>query len=358
MKKLITFLFIIFIGILFANPIMPACISEFTFDESTWTMEIFDYYQFGIDNLNGCSIETCTCTSYFNDGITCNENGVFVVTENDVQTPFIFNHEGDYIIFDSSSGGLIDEIWFGDFVNAPLTGQSLARFVYSSGDPGFEDIGFAFAKETPPTFGYDPFSVNSFAIFTGYIFDSLLNPVPNVQLEYNNLSNPNTEIFTNESGFFTATLLGRNYDFNIHLAALASIDTTLTIEPDSTYYFEFIFENYVSSDDAEIQLPPSNYNLSNFPNPFNPSTAINFDLTTKFTENTEIHIFNSKGQKIKTISPSLCHPEFIEGRGETKFSVVWNGTNNNNKQVPSGVYLYKLVSNGKELAVNKMLLMK
>ena len=80
--------------------------------------------------------------------------------------------------------------------------------------------------------------------------------------------------------------------------------------------------------------------------------------TTNLHEESRIEIFNSRGQKIKTISPSLCHPEPVEGRGETKYSVVWDGTNKNNKQVPSGVYLYKLVSNGKELAANKMLLLK
>ena len=80
--------------------------------------------------------------------------------------------------------------------------------------------------------------------------------------------------------------------------------------------------------------------------------------TTNLHENTRIEIFNSRGQKIKTISSNLYHREPVEGRGGTKYSVVWDGSNKNNKQVPSGVYLYKLVSNGKELAVNKMLLLK
>ncbi|MCF7858899.1 MAG: hypothetical protein K9N07_06175 [Candidatus Cloacimonetes bacterium] len=82
--------------------------------------------------------------------------------------------------------------------------------------------------------------------------------------------------------------------------------------------------------------------ISNYPNPFNPSTTISFSLTAKDAKYAKLEIYNLKGQKVKDLSPSLCHPEFIEGREGTQYKVIWNGTDENNQPVSSGIYLYKL----------------
>ena len=112
----------------------------------------------------------------------------------------------------------------------------------------------------------------------------------------------------------------------------------------------------VTSTDANDTLNPE-LDLFNYPNPFNPTTTISFNLSTENTENTELYIYNLRGQKIKNLSPSLCHPEFIEGRGKTKYCVVWNGKDENNQPVSSGIYFYKLRS-GTYTSTKKMLLMK
>ena len=54
------------------------------------------------------------------------------------------------------------------------------------------------------------------------------------------------------------------------------------------------------------ELPLTDYQLINYPNPFNPTTEISFSVpqTSLFVT---IEIFNSRGQKIETIFPSLCH---------------------------------------------------
>ena len=99
------------------------------------------------------------------------------------------------------------------------------------------------------------------------------------------------------------------------------------------------------------------FDLYNYPNPFNPSTTIFFELTAKNAKNAKITIHNLKGQKVKNLSPSLCHPEFIEGQGETQYSVTWNGHDNNDQPVSSGIYFYKLIS-GDFKHTKKMLLLK
>ncbi|MCK5050294.1 MAG: hypothetical protein KAS53_01050 [Candidatus Cloacimonetes bacterium] len=97
--------------------------------------------------------------------------------------------------------------------------------------------------------------------------------------------------------------------------------------------------------------------LSNYPNPFNPTTTISFELNTEITEGTELVIYNLKGQKVKNISLSLCHPELVEGRRGEKYSVIWNGTDDSGKPVSSGIYFYKLRA-GDFQQVKKMMLLK
>jgi len=351
MKKKFTCLFIIIVGILFANPLEPVFISELYFEDGNWILEIFDYYElYSYPTLDGFYLKSSTDSVYFNDGVTWNENFVFVVAESDMQEPFDINTNGDTISLMYDPEYIYDQISFGENVNPPLADQSLARIGLEDGPPIGGEF-FLLAMENQPSIGYDPFSVSSYGTFTGYVYDSLMNPVENVQLEYSpGLGYGSPEITTDENGYFIADLPGMNYDFNVHLLYLATIDTFITIEPDSLNYYEFVFENYVSSDDIEIESPSSYYNLTNYPNPFNPTTEISFSVpqTSSFVI---IEIFNSRGQKIKTI-------KIPNSSSQNPNQITWNGTNENNKQVPSGVYLYKLVSKGKELTANKMLLLK
>jgi FG-GAP-like repeat len=156
--------------------------------------------------------------------------------------------------------------------------------------------------------------------------------------------------------------------------ALADLDNDgdldLTLgDYDGTFsYYENLF--YVV--EADHDLPQiSVIELNNFPNPFNPSTTISFDVTQASSYAT-IEIYNLKGQKVKTLD---CHPELIEGpvsfksdprpstelrmtqAGNRQYSVVWNGTNHHNQPVTSGVYFARLKL-GEQTAVRKMLLMK
>jgi hypothetical protein len=87
---------------------------------------------------------------------------------------------------------------------------------------------------------------------------------------------------------------------------------------------------------------------NNYPNPFNPETLISFS-TTEAVENTVIIIYNLKGQKIKTLLN-----EILPAGDHT---VNWNGTDDNGKNVSSGVYLYKMQA-GNYIETKKMILIK
>ncbi|MCD4818455.1 MAG: T9SS type A sorting domain-containing protein [Candidatus Cloacimonetes bacterium] len=97
-------------------------------------------------------------------------------------------------------------------------------------------------------------------------------------------------------------------------------------------------------------LPASIVLHQNYPNPFNPSTTISFSLTTESTENTELIIYNLKGQKVKTFSNLPIYKSL-------KQQIVWDGTDKNNQPVSSGIYFYKLKTGG-EMITKKMLLLE
>jgi len=100
-------------------------------------------------------------------------------------------------------------------------------------------------------------------------------------------------------------------------------------------------------------IVPRKFSLSqNYPNPFNPETTIQF--TTESTEVTELIIYNIKGQKVKTLECGESLSTIADGVG---YSISWNGTDDNNQSVSSGIYLYQIKA-GKHVKTRKMLLLK
>ena len=87
-----------------------------------------------------------------------------------------------------------------------------------------------------------------------------------------------------------------------------------------------------------------------YPNPFNPETTISFSLNTENIENTEINIYNVKGQKVK----QLVSDQLSAGQHKA----VWNGKDMNGKSVSTGIYLFELRSDGKVQKTKKGLLLK
>ncbi|MCK5050410.1 MAG: hypothetical protein KAS53_01630 [Candidatus Cloacimonetes bacterium] len=118
----------------------------------------------------------------------------------------------------------------------------------------------------------------------------------------------------------------------------------------------YFLTDYTNAENYE--LPITNYELQNHPNPFNPSTTISFSVT-QTSSFVTLDIYNIKGQKVKTFYPSLCHPELVEGRGKSnQYSVTWRGVDQNNNPVSSGIYFYQLKVDGEVIQTKKMILMK
>ncbi len=95
-------------------------------------------------------------------------------------------------------------------------------------------------------------------------------------------------------------------------------------------------------------VPPSTRMLKqNYPNPFNPTTSISFSLPK--SGKASLKIYNIKGQLVKT----LVNGPTAGG----DHTVVWNGKNDNDNSVSSGIYFYSLKS-GSHTETKKMMMVK
>ena len=87
--------------------------------------------------------------------------------------------------------------------------------------------------------------------------------------------------------------------------------------------------------------------IGNYPNPFNPSTIIVFNIPK--TQSIQLIIYNSLGQVVREI----VKEELPSGLNE----IVWNGNDQRGKLVVSGVYFYRIKSD-KTFLTGKMILTK
>ena len=93
---------------------------------------------------------------------------------------------------------------------------------------------------------------------------------------------------------------------------------------------------------------PSVYELSNnYPNPFNPTTRIQFGLPRD--GNVSIVIYNILGQQIRTLVAGF--------RPAGQYQVEWDGKGEHGQTLESGVYFYRLQT-GSTSIVRKMLMLK
>lgn len=126
------------------------------------------------------------------------------------------------------------------------------------------------------------------------------------------------------------------FDFTIRCADSSTPQIT------DTQQYQIISSNPVGVDDDLVSRPADFKLLGNFPNPFNPATAIRLELPNE--GHVKIDIFNILGQHVQTLYDGVMSA----GQNE----VVWDG-----ERVASGVYLYRVVA-GNKTATSKMLLMK
>jgi len=114
---------------------------------------------------------------------------------------------------------------------------------------------------------------------------------------------------------------------------------TLTIEGDLTE---------PTSVELRTDGIPTGYLLSdNYPNPFNPTTKINYDIPQ--TGHVDLKVYNMLGQEIATL--------VSQNQAAGSYVVDWDGRNGAGVQVPSGIYFYQMKV-GNFTQIKRMLLAK
>lgn len=167
-----------------------------------------------------------------------------------------------------------------------------------------------------------------------FISEGLVNATSSVQEDQSeSISTGSFNILPNETIIASFAILGGNGLAELQGNALAAVTKYQTILPLLT-----------SIKNTELSLP-SQFELSNnFPNPFNPTTVINYQLP--LNSKGKLAIFNILGKKVKEFDLT-----------ETKGNVVWNGIDSFGNPVSSGTYFYQLES-GKKVQTKKMTLVK
>jgi hypothetical protein len=117
---------------------------------------------------------------------------------------------------------------------------------------------------------------------------------------------------------------------------------------DDLYFDGFCWVTDVEEEEGEGVNRPQFSLSNNYPNPFNPETKIQYTVGSKQTP-IRLTIYNVLGQKVTTLAD--------EPKRAGTHHVIWDGKNDEGKEVASGIYFYQLKAGG-FTETKKMLLLK
>jgi peptidyl-prolyl cis-trans isomerase A (cyclophilin A) len=137
-----------------------------------------------------------------------------------------------------------------------------------------------------------------------------------------------------------------SFTFNYTFPANGEYVVKAVVEQNS-FVEEVEWNVNVSALQSEPDLILQNSLDQNIPNPFNPTTTINFNLAN--SQLVQLDIYNSKGQLVK----NLVSDSYSAGQ----HSVIWNGEDNAGSSVGSGIYFYIMKGDDFRL-IRKAILMK
>lgn len=122
---------------------------------------------------------------------------------------------------------------------------------------------------------------------------------------------------------------------------------SMMMMPDDIYAAFLVNWFELVSVDPNTSLPTEFALANNYPNPFNPSTTIAFEVPA--SSEVMITVYNVLGQKVV----DLVNNNYSAG----SYDVVWNGLDAAGTPVSSGLYMYKMTA-GNFTATSKMLYLK
>lgn len=258
--------------------------------------------------------------------------------------------------------------------------QDWAQFTYPV-EPGTRTFKWAYSKDNSVSSGSDCAWIDDIVFPMSGSGSAAVFYTPVEEIEFNNVAAGTVHsasfvirnlgnatmsgMISVPAGFVLSSnggTLPNDYNYTVEAGANRLFTLSYTVPTPAVNYDGVIM---ISSNDANnpaiminihvtAQVPNDDPNApfvtalqGNFPNPFNPETAIRF--STKEAGLVKVTIYNIKGQVVRNLVngnlPSGSH------------RVIWNGKDDNNRSVSSGIYMYRMDANGYTKTL-KMMLMK
>ncbi len=131
------------------------------------------------------------------------------------------------------------------------------------------------------------------------------------------------------SADLTVTFDSANMDLGTHTGQVRILSNDIS-NPQIAVPLTMIVQDYISGVDNHV---PTKVALSqNVPNPFNPSTLIQFAMPARGAA--DLRVYDVRGSLVRTL---------VSGELEAGYhDYLWNGLSDAGVQVPSGVYFYRL----------------
>ena len=159
---------------------------------------------------------------------------------------------------------------------------------------------------------------------------------------------------TVDSDYHTFAIVSEQWvSVDIPLTTFPNVDLTdvfqFKVEGNGTIYWDnfYFYSNPVGVDNRSETLPQGFALEQNFPNPFNPSTTIRYELPEEAMVN--VTIYDMLGRQVKTLINKTQDAGYK--------SVIWDATNDYGKPVSAGIYLYQIQA-GEYIRTKKMVLLK
>ncbi len=269
-------------------------------------------------------------------GVYEDELGVFTWNESDP------NHESHTTSYGRVTVFGADSVRFESVNNL---GEVLADMTI---EPGYlpPRLKCMIAPEAPKVIEYDTVAVGDEAVKELLVYCSSIDP-----LEVSNIESDNSHFVVTETSFS----LESGEVMRIDILYIPTVpgqtdEATITVTTNDGPYYALVSGHAVDPllvyDDSV--LTPSTFTLDqNYPNPFNPSTSICYTMPE--AGSVSLSIYNTAGQLVKRLVK--------EDQSEGRYRVKWNGRNEANKSVASGIYFYTL-SLGDLTKTRSMVLLK
>jgi hypothetical protein len=262
-----------------------------------------------------------------------------------------FGEAGDTIAFDT----IFDfrSVDFPVFIEVPypiavadLSGGGLLEFVYASHTEWYETDGRPRWSYETTAYSLDTGDSlwSTEGVWPSSIWELTGDGLPDV-LVHKGCQNIGFRGSTGDSLFAVTT------EYRLYPQVTGTLDTTgirrgVVRKADTLIVFHLDFETVDVRDEAGV--PPASFALlPNYPNPFNASTRIAYDLAQPAV--VSLAIFDALGRHVRTLARAP--------QPAGQHSVTWDGFNKSGRAVASGVYLLRL-SVGDETETRKVLLLK